>query len=429
MSSDAPTSVVAPRSVESSSPEQPKARPRKAWRAWLVVGLVCFLLCEGVTRGLTSTASANGMPRITRFPLVPYRPSAEQVQEHLSDGSRKPGDYFVFDSALGWSVGPSGTSRRKGEVLATSNAQGVRAASDRVYATAPPAGKLRIVTVGDSFTHCDEVRNDETWQHFLESGADDLEVLNLGVGGYGSDQAYLRWKREGSEFTSDIVILGIWPEDLCRNVNVVRYYLTPDGNYLSKPRFIFRDDELALVNSPVLHGAPLAEALAAPEECALLEHDFWANPSETQQSWTHSSRTWRSFQSVFALFRRKAIRQQLYSGHDTTAIDITVGIAEAFSRDVAATGAIPVVLLIPMRDLLPMHTGAEKFPLVTALESAGVNVVDLGPTFGREVEARSGAGLYMPGGHHSAEGNRLLSEALAEALSPFLAEAREKRGQ
>ena len=57
-----------------------------------------------------------------------------------------------------------------------------------------------------------QVNNGETWQDYLEQMRDDVEFLNLGLPGGGTDQAFLRWKQDGIQFKSHIVILGIWPE-------------------------------------------------------------------------------------------------------------------------------------------------------------------------------------------------------------------------
>ena len=43
-------------------------------------------------------------------------------------------------------------------------------------------------------------------QHKLKDAGIRAEVLNFGVGAYGMDQAYLRWREQGKNFAPDIVI-------------------------------------------------------------------------------------------------------------------------------------------------------------------------------------------------------------------------------
>ena len=54
------------------------------------------------------------------------------------------------------------------------------------------ANKLRIICFGDSFTMGYGVDNDHTWCHQLTLIDQRIESVNMGQGGYGIDQAYLR---------------------------------------------------------------------------------------------------------------------------------------------------------------------------------------------------------------------------------------------
>ena len=174
----------------------------------------CGLLEIGL-RLVTVVSPDSGHARIGRTTLVPYAPSPEIVVAWYE--SQAATSYFVLDPELGWSVGPGGHGPTY-----NSDGRGVRRASGREYPDLPAPGVVRIVTVGDSFTHGDEVADQETWQAELERLDPRLEVLNLGVGGYGTDQAFLRWRRDGAPRGGQIAILGIWPEKICRNLNVCR---------------------------------------------------------------------------------------------------------------------------------------------------------------------------------------------------------------
>ena len=66
-------------------------------------------------------------------------------------------------------------------------------------ARVPPPGSLRIAAFGDSFTHGDEVPNEDTWQEILMRAHPDVEAMNFGVGAYGLDQAFLHYQRDGAD--------------------------------------------------------------------------------------------------------------------------------------------------------------------------------------------------------------------------------------
>ena len=135
-------------------------RAKRIARAAIILAVITVVLGELVARVLTRK-SDSGMAMIGRYVLLPYRPERASVEDWMARSAG--GTYLVDDSDLGWSIRASGTSE-----LYETNSQGVRAEPARLYSTEIPAGKLRIVAVGDSFTHGDEVKNDETWMYVLE---------------------------------------------------------------------------------------------------------------------------------------------------------------------------------------------------------------------------------------------------------------------
>jgi len=54
-------------------------------------------------------------------------------------------------------------------------------------------GKKRVLVFGDSFTACSYVRQEDTWPLIMQERNAALEVLNLGVDGYGMGQCLLRY--------------------------------------------------------------------------------------------------------------------------------------------------------------------------------------------------------------------------------------------
>ncbi|HXB57369.1 MAG TPA: hypothetical protein VN461_21590 [Vicinamibacteria bacterium] len=404
------------------------SRRGRRWRRWtlflLIQAAATLLLCELAVRLITTTNPDNGMAMIGRYPLLPYRPAPEAVRAWLQ---RPPGGYVVADSELGWTVAPGG---RTPDGLYQANAEGARAPADRSYGERSLPGRLRLVTVGDSFTHGDGVGLEDTWQRELERRRADLEVVNLGVPGYGTDQAYLRWRRDGARLNPHFALLGIWPEDICRNLNVVRFFLQPAGGFgfLSKPRFIRADDRLQTLNLPVLEGEPLVRALIDPLNSPLLRHDYWAIPNDLElHSWQHL-RVARAFATVANLYRRRELRQRLYAGTDPAGIEVTVAIAEAFARDVRRKGAVPVVVLIPMLDLLQRYAEENSLPLAQALRARKLDVIDLGPPMARLVHERGPSSCFAADSHLSPEGNRWLAGWLLDRLAPWLDAARGQPG-
>ena len=388
----------------------------------LVQVAATLVVCEIAVRALTTTHSDTGMPMIGGYALLPYRPDPGAVRAAFA----RAGTYLVRDEELGWTVGPHGRAR---DGLYESNAEGARAPAESRYGERPPAGRLRVVTVGDSFTHGDSVALEDTWQREMERRRSDLEVVNLGVPGYGTDQAYLRWRRDGARLRPQLALLGIWPENICRNLNVVRFFFQPAGGlgFLSKPRFLLDGGRLQPITEPVLDGEPLLRALSDPGRVPVLAHDYWAIADDLQpHAWQHV-RLARVAATLLNLHHRRELRQRLYAGTDPAGIDVTVAIAEAFRRDAEARGAVPIVVVIPMVDLLERYPAEDSLPLVRSLRAKDLEVVDLGPPMARQVRAHGVASCYAEDRHLSAEGNRLLAGWLLDRLAPRLDQERARQ--
>jgi lysophospholipase L1-like esterase len=375
-------------------------------------------IAELATRALTRALPENGMEAFVGVPLVPYRPEPAQVRAWIERTARS--SYVAPDPELGWSIVPNG---RTLEGRYEANAQGARARRDVVYAAEPPAGMHRLVAIGDSFTHGDGVANDETWEAQLAALRGDLEVVNLGVPGYGTDQAVLRWRRDGASLRADVVLLGIWPENICRNLNVVRYFLQPASGFSTKPRFVAEASGVAPIGQPVLAGEALVDAVTDPFATPLVANDYWMIARDvTARPWQHL-RVARVVETLWSLYQRRTLRDRLYAGDDPSGIAITVGIAQLFGREVAATGASPQIVLIPMRELLERYPDENSFPLARALRAAGIEPIDLGPPMARTVRERGADCCFEADGHLTPEGNQLVARWLAERLGPQLERA------
>ncbi len=75
----------------------------------------------------------------------------------------------------------------------------------------------KIVTIGDSFTYGSEVGPNETYSFYMQNILGNCNVLNMGVGGYGIDQAVLKYLKYGKLHDPKLVILGIHPADYIRS--------------------------------------------------------------------------------------------------------------------------------------------------------------------------------------------------------------------
>jgi len=130
----------------------------------------------------------------------------------------------IYDELLGWVGAPNvyiPDAWGPGTYLRT-NARGFR--SDTETELTVPDRMHRIVCSGDSFTWGEGVANDNSWCHLLaQMATEQVESVNLGESGYGIDQMFLRYSRDGIPLDHAIHIMAFVSGDLGRMARRVRY--------------------------------------------------------------------------------------------------------------------------------------------------------------------------------------------------------------
>ncbi len=191
-----------------------------------IFATIALVLTAGIAYGLVEAVSWVVLQRnpVAGNPFVLTGPQKRFVDLVVND---RP-NYQVYSPTLAWTIAPEQESSDK---LYRSNAGGFRA--NREYSREVPPGKTRVLCFGDSFTHCDECGNEDTWPHQAEVAAPDMEFLNFGVPGYSLVQAFIRYTEVARRFETRHVIIGCMTEDLKRSVNV--YYPLRYSNPADSP--------------------------------------------------------------------------------------------------------------------------------------------------------------------------------------------------
>jgi hypothetical protein len=122
------------------------------------------------------------------------------------------------------------------------NSQRFRATRD--YAAAVPDGRFRVICSGDSFTFGYGVGNDDAWCERLSRLDARIETVNMGLGGYGFDQAYLWYMRDGTQLDHDMHLFVFLTDDF-RRMRSDRFM-----GY-GKPLLALQADTIAVANIPV----------------------------------------------------------------------------------------------------------------------------------------------------------------------------------
>ncbi|HLA78505.1 MAG TPA: SGNH/GDSL hydrolase family protein [Vicinamibacteria bacterium] len=278
----------------------------------------------------------------------------------------------------GWALRPGlRDSAGPGGKPVSSNSRGLR--GRREYAIPKPVGVKRLLFLGDSFTFGEGVGDAETFCHRLQGLLPAVEVLNLGVHGYGHDQMLVTLREEGPRYQPDVVALGYVTDDALRNLMRFR-----DS---AKPRFELRDGRLLLTGVPV--PTPSQILAAEPYRSKFLD---LLTMLKQQADWRSGRRP-----------------QEM--------LDLTRAILDEFFATARGLGAQPVVIDLPVwRELENQHTAPaprEQF-LADHCRRREIPYLSLRPRF---VHHRQQGGRLETQEHWGPGEHALAAEGIADFLN------------
>ncbi|MEM8931860.1 MAG: GDSL-type esterase/lipase family protein [Acidobacteriota bacterium] len=293
--------------------------------------------------------------------------------------------FFAPHPRLGWDLVAGAVDHHvtpEFDVVLRISDEGLRA--DRLFGPSAPDGVQRIVALGDSFTFGHGVEVADAWPARLDAQLGDrVEVVNLAVTGYGTDQQLLRFEAMGERFRPDAVVLGLFVGNVFRNARDQQLGYP-------KPRFALRRGQLEVDNVPV----PTARVAPSRWRLAHLADRGWdvAEHLGAGAAWPITG----------------AILDRLIDA--CTALDARLFVT-VLPRDQSVHGS-------GLRHRLHRHTLDRTLKL---LDDRGIAHLDLTPAL---AAAGTTMPLYYPtDGHWNADGHRVATDALAAWLRPQLDES------
>ena len=298
----------------------------------------------------------------------------------------------TYSPVYGWTPRPSFRYTLAGSET-TINRLGYRG---REVSEARTPGRTRVVMLGDSITFGYGVTDGETFSAVMETLDPRLEVVNLGVQGYGTDQELLKLQREGLAYSPDVVVLNVClANDLLDNAARRSIY---DGVY-PKPYFRLEDGRLVEVADHVALSPPRRLALLLSQRSALFNALLDLAPVDRARY-------------------QRALAGAAEAEPGEPAFAVTFALVRRMDEVVRARGAGFVALLYPsLRDFLRPSRRAPRF--LEAPELKGVKVVDLRPRLvARGFTADTFSRYSLDGNLHlTPEGHRLAAAVILEILA------------
>lgn len=220
---------------------------------------------------------------------------------------------------------------------------------------------------------------------------EDRTVLNYGVGGYGVDQIYLRYRKTAGDFQAPLVLIGMLTSDLDRSILGMR-----TGQ---KPYFDIEDAKLVTRNLPIL---------------ASTREYIDRNPPRI-----------RSYFLRFVMFRLRPYLPPSwfdslfgFDAQHQRKLGVNSRVLQAFREDAETLGIPLHAVIFYSEEEFAEPTWREKF-LQQTLDEQSIKYFDT-KAYLKAYMSRTGATLdalyYADNGHPNEAGNRVIATGIAEWL-------------
>ncbi len=276
-----------------------------------------------------------------------------------------------FDPELGWAPVSNLKGWIFGNVYTVTNSQGFR--GEEV-----DPKKQHILVMGDSVAWGFNVADNETLPHFLQQEFNQhnhpqVQVLNLGVPGYGLDQEYLSLQKHINQANPKLILFIIYTGNDLDDT-------THDSAYgKSKPLYRWVDDQLQLTNTPI-----------SKNSCMNYLSSSWLSTFKGMQGY------------LTRICPTHALEEEER--------DLVMKGLVAHIRQLAREHSTPVLFLIS-----PRITDYQK-PSETLRYFQ--NLLNSTPHLDAYKEVRNATSLYLDDGHHySKEGNRYFAHLIYQRLT------------
>lgn len=348
----------------------------------LLLSVAALVLTFAIVEGL-----ASGALLIEKLVTTLRSPVAERVHSR-------------YDPELGWVAVPNlyVPDLYGPGVYFRSDSRGFR--DNAEVAPGSPPDRLRVVCSGDSFTLGYGVDNDHAWCTLIGVLDRRFQTVNMGQGGYGIDQAYLWYRRDGRLLEHQVHLFAFTTTDFDR---MQHHTFLGYG----KPVLKIRDGRLVTENVPVprrpfyvawlARNLPLFRELRGVQLANAIMESFLHAGGAAATSFNEAGRAIASkvFENLEELNREK--------------------------------GSVLILVYLPMEADYAGNELTDSWRDFVRTEAAkrGVEFVDLVADFQKMPRSQMKK-VFLPagelsfrgaGGHYSAEGNKVIAEALYKRLA------------
>lgn len=285
-----------------------------------------------------------------------------------------------------------------------------------------------IKTFGDSFTYADGVKDNETWQYFIEEWTG-WECLNFGVLGFGTDQALLKYK--DTPIKTKYTLLAILDENIGRLMCQWWGFYREDGVGI-KPKFIVdKDNSIRLMDNPIKNKNDVVKLGDINFLNSLKKDDYWYNyymslggPKKLTWPATYTALKHIKFFINYARiyithvlspsYESETTIKKFYHLYDVNSdgLRIMKYIVDEFIKTAKERGERPVIVIFPIVHTVTIYKKFHKKPhqaLIDYLRFINCNFIDFTDVLVKEDYLNY---YQNRDGHFTVEGNKKVAQVL-----------------
>jgi hypothetical protein len=329
------------------------------------------------------------------------RPTDEDIRSYLD----------VHDERFGWA--PSANVDPDGS---------------RTTTVMPYGSKTCVSLYGDSFAWGAEVPDSDA-PHNQLAGILGCRVATYAFGGYGIDQAVLRHALNEGDL-APIAILVLYPHDILRSLTHNAGFVLRNRTYfMLKPKFVIDDHgELRLKPVPFTTFEQVRAYVDDPDR-ALADDPFrpGGDLGGVEARFPFSVAALRALAHPhFRKLARAALGNETeisyFFNTDPRASELAVRLVHYFVTNAKNRGQTPIVVILPTKSDMDYQLGTascQYAPFADRLETRGSRLHCLADYFAKRLNGRNFCELVNPSDcnlHYTAEGYRIMADALAELI-------------
>jgi hypothetical protein len=372
---------------------------RLLYRIWLLC--VVLFIAELITYAIGSWLQQKELIHVEQ------KPTEKRWVKNYADYLDKR------DALLGWPY----PFQKGGDFFDTSGARHLPAFDN------PQEFANCISLYGDSYTMSSDVAHKDAWANQLAKIVN-CRVANFGVGGYGIDQAYLRYQQQPTDH-ANLVILGHSSIDIIRNITRLEDLYSTGQTFAFKPRFILDTaQQLQLIKIPKLSEQEYYQVLGIKHPILKLEHEVFQLDGLAGITRFHFPYLYTLFKSFHDFrLRAKLARQPPYfefyqPRHPTQSLELATALLQAFYQATQQRQQQALIVFFANDYDLKFYQRTQQWSyqnLLNALDKLQIPYLNFGPTLLAHV-GQQPVDRFFKKGHYNKQVNQWVADFIAAEI-------------